>query len=121
MRLGTGETQKTIDWGDSMTAIDPSIELVAPLSCDVGENPLWHPEAEALFFLDITAGRVYAYHPAKQKCTVAAQTRITRRFHSATRWLAASFSGWPNCGSMNRDGMLREVTSRPLPGKRSFQ
>src|ERR1035441_10741648 len=36
-----------------MNARDAIVDLVAPLACEVGENPLWHPEAETLFFLDI--------------------------------------------------------------------
>jgi sugar lactone lactonase YvrE len=63
-----------------MNARDAIVDLVAPLACEVGENPLWHPEAETLFFLDITLGTIYAYHPATEHCSVAAQTRITGGF-----------------------------------------
>ncbi len=102
-----------------MTAIDVSIELVAPLSCDVGENPLWHPEAEALFFLDITAGRVHAYHPAAQNCTVAAQTRITGGFTLQSDGSLLLFQDG-RIAVLNRNGMLREVAGGLCPRNDRF-
>ena len=102
-----------------MTAIDVSIELVAPLSCNVGENPLWHPEAEALFFLDITAGRVHAYHPATQNCTVAAQTRITGGFTLQSDGSLLLFQDG-RIAVMNRNGILREVAGGLCPGNDRF-
>lgn len=43
-------------------------ELAAPTACEIGEGPVWHPEAEKLFFLDIPPGKVYAYSPATGRC-----------------------------------------------------
>jgi len=51
-------------------------ELVAPIGCQIGENPLWHPEREALFFLDILAGVVYLYAPSTKDCRVFSQGRV---------------------------------------------
>lgn len=42
-------------------------QLVADAQCEIGENPLWHPDTNELFFLDIAAGRVYAYDPANDE------------------------------------------------------
>ncbi|MFB6308680.1 MAG: SMP-30/gluconolactonase/LRE family protein [Haloarculaceae archaeon] len=39
-------------------------DLVADVACGTGENPLWHPEEELLYWADIPAGRVYTYDPA---------------------------------------------------------
>ena len=38
--------------------------LVADVPCETGENPLWHPEEELLYWCDIPQGDLYAYDPA---------------------------------------------------------
>jgi len=35
-------------------------ELVGAIACEIGENPLWHPDVQALFFVDIPAGTALA-------------------------------------------------------------
>lgn len=42
--------------------------LVAPTRCEIGENPIWHPESKTLYFLDIAAGVVHAYDPSSGGC-----------------------------------------------------
>lgn len=42
----------------------PDLELVAEGDHRVGEGPLWHPDEEVLYHVDITAGRLYRYDPA---------------------------------------------------------
>jgi len=39
-------------------------ELVAFPDCDLGENPLWHPQEQRLYWTDITRGRLFRYDPA---------------------------------------------------------
>jgi sugar lactone lactonase YvrE len=51
--------------------------LVAPTSCRIGENPLWHPDAGLLFFLDIGAGQVNAYNPVTCECGLFSEGPIT--------------------------------------------
>ncbi len=52
-------------------------QRVGSISCEIGENPLWHPEAQILFFLDIPAGTVYAYSPSSGRCRAFCKTRVT--------------------------------------------
>ena len=40
------------------------VELVADTTCAVGETPLWHPEIQQVFFIDLTAGTIYTYSPS---------------------------------------------------------
>ena len=51
--------------------------LVAPTSCHIGENPLWHPELELILFLDIAAGHVYSYSPATGAHDIFSQGPVT--------------------------------------------
>ncbi|GAB3672039.1 SMP-30/gluconolactonase/LRE family protein [Halopiger thermotolerans] len=39
-------------------------ERVADTTAHTGEGPLWHPEEELLYWVDIPAGTLYAYDPA---------------------------------------------------------
>lgn len=39
-------------------------ELIADYQCEVGENPLWHPEEGRLYWTDIPRGRLFRYDPA---------------------------------------------------------
>lgn len=39
-------------------------ELVADVACICGENPLWHPDEERLYWTDIDSGKLYRYDPA---------------------------------------------------------
>jgi len=102
-----------------MSALDVPVDLVAPLACEVGENPLWHPEAETLFFLDITLGTVYAYHQATKKCSVAAQTRITGGFTLQRDGSLLLFQDG-RIAVLTRDGVLREVATGLCPGNDRF-
>ena len=42
-------------------------ELVAFPPCDLGENPLWHPLEQRLYWTDITRSRLFRYDPATRK------------------------------------------------------
>jgi sugar lactone lactonase YvrE len=39
-------------------------ELIANYHCATGENPLWHPMEQRLYWTDIPAGRMFRYDPA---------------------------------------------------------
>jgi sugar lactone lactonase YvrE len=39
-------------------------ELVADYQCHIGENPLWHPMEQRLYWTDITRGKLFRYDPA---------------------------------------------------------
>ena len=40
-----------------------SPELIADYHCIIGENPLWHPIENQLYWLDIPNGRLFRYNP----------------------------------------------------------
>jgi sugar lactone lactonase YvrE len=39
------------------------VELVLPVSDELGEGPLWHPTEQALYWVDIELGRYHCYDP----------------------------------------------------------
>lgn len=39
-------------------------ELIADYNCVVGEGPLWHPDEQAVYWVDIPQGRIFRYDPA---------------------------------------------------------
>jgi sugar lactone lactonase YvrE len=39
-------------------------ELIADYRCNVGENPLWHPDEQRVYWCDIPTGRIFRYSPA---------------------------------------------------------
>ena len=41
-----------------------TLECLADYACATGENPLWHPGEQALYWTDIPGGRLFRYHPA---------------------------------------------------------
>lgn len=47
-----------------MDADDIEPERVADTTAHTGEGPLWHPDEEQLYWVDIPAGRLYRYDPA---------------------------------------------------------
>jgi len=44
------------------TAIEP--ELIADYACVTGEGPLWHPDEQRVYWVDIPKGRLFRYTPA---------------------------------------------------------
>ena len=43
---------------------EPSLELIASYPCETGEGPLWHPEEQCLYWVDIPPGHLYRFDPA---------------------------------------------------------
>lgn len=50
------------------------IQRVADTTCMTGENPLWHPGYDALYWCDIPSGLLYRYRPALEEHSVAYET-----------------------------------------------
>lgn len=44
--------------------ISEEIELIADYACETGENPLWHPIEQKLYWCDIPRGRIFRFDPA---------------------------------------------------------
>ena len=47
--------------------MDMSIELIVDYACHVGENPTWHKDEQALYWLDIPQGRIFRYDPQSER------------------------------------------------------
>lgn len=45
-------------------------ELIADYECHTGENPIWHPDEQRLFWVDIPTGRLFAYDPIRDEHSV---------------------------------------------------
>jgi len=45
--------------------VDPRV--IVDVDCATGEGPLWHPEEERLYWVDIPNGRLYRYSPATDR------------------------------------------------------
>ena len=43
------------------------LELIADYQCLIGENPLWHPIEERLYWTDIPTSRIFCYDPKTKK------------------------------------------------------
>jgi len=43
--------------------MDSRVELIADYACHTGENPLWHPREQKLYWTDIESGRLFRYDP----------------------------------------------------------
>jgi sugar lactone lactonase YvrE len=48
-----------------MAVYDANQDLIADYGCETTEGPLWHEDLQALFWLDIPAGRLYRFDPAR--------------------------------------------------------
>lgn len=44
--------------------MDPELELIADYPCHTGENPLWHPDEQKVYWVDIPPGTLYRHDPA---------------------------------------------------------
>src|SRR5688572_32574008 len=42
-------------------------ELIADYQCHIGENPLWHPLEQRLYWTDTFRGKLFRYDPATGK------------------------------------------------------
>jgi D-xylonolactonase len=98
---------------------DGQVELVAELTCETGENPLWHPDENRLFFVDIPSGTIYGYRPAKRTCSPFARTRATGGFTLQQDGSLLLFQD--GCiATLAMDGTIREVARDCCPGNDRF-
>ena len=94
-------------------------DLVAPLACEIGEGPLWHPDMEALFFLDIPLGLIYAYWPGMNVCRPFCKTRVTGGFTLQADGSLLLFRDG-SIAILRMDGQLREVAGGLCPENERF-
>ena len=53
-----------------------SVERAVDCACELGEGPIWHPDEERLYWVDIDAGRVHRFDPATETHDVAYETDV---------------------------------------------
>ncbi|MGC2401876.1 MAG: SMP-30/gluconolactonase/LRE family protein [Acidobacteriaceae bacterium] len=102
-----------------MTTEQSSVELVAQLNCQIGENPLWHAESGQLLFVDITQGEVRSYDPSTGVSTLISKTRVTGGFTIQEDGSLLLFQDG-RLSLLNLDGTLREVASDQCPENERF-
>lgn len=52
------------DVGSGTDADSAAIEVIAEYGSTTGEGPLWHPDEQRLYWVDIPEGKLYRYDPA---------------------------------------------------------
>ncbi len=102
-----------------MQSTHDAVELISTPSCEIGENPLWHRDMAKLFFVDIPAGTVYTYDPARRDCSVFNRTRVTGGFTLQQDGSLLLFQDG-RIATLALDGTLREVASNQCPGNERF-
>src|ERR1700687_5792391 len=102
-----------------MQSTHDAVELVASPGCEIGENPRWHREMSKLFFVDIPAGTVHTYDPARRDCSVFNRTRITGGFTLQQDGSLLLFQDG-RIATVALDGTLRQVASDQCPGNDRF-
>jgi D-xylono/L-arabinono-1,4-lactonase len=94
-------------------------ELIAPLHCEIGEGPLWHPDLGALFFLDIPPGVIHAYYPSTHVCRPFCKTRVTGGFTLQADGSLLLFQDG-HIVILQMNGLLHEVADNQCPGNERF-
>lgn len=52
------------------------MQVVADFPCRCGEGPLWHPERQLLYWIDVDNGKMYAYDPSDRSAVRVQQGEI---------------------------------------------
>jgi D-xylono/L-arabinono-1,4-lactonase len=102
-----------------MNTEQSSVELVAQLNCQIGENPLWHAESRQLLFVDITEGEVRSYNPSTGVSALISKTRVTGGFTIQEDGSLLLFQDG-RLSLLSLDGTLREVARDQCPENDRF-
>jgi D-xylono/L-arabinono-1,4-lactonase len=102
-----------------MATEQSSVDLVACLNCQIGENPLWHAESGQLLFVDITEGEVRSYDPSTGISALISKTRVTGGFTIQEDGSLLLFQDG-RLSLLNLDGTLREVAHDQCPENDRF-
>ena len=94
-------------------------ELIANYRCQTGENPLWHPMEQRLYWTDIPGGRMFRYDPATGTHEQFYQGRTVGGF---TIQQDGSLLLFMDRGTVARwrDGLLTTVIE-DIPAEREFR
>ena len=95
------------------------VELVAETQCEVGESPLWHPDANCLFFFDITVGIVYEYNPSSAEWRPFSRGNVTGGLTLQEDGSLLLFQDG-RISVLGLDGVQRELASGLCPENERF-
>jgi D-xylonolactonase len=96
-----------------------SVECVSNFECQVGENPLWHPEEQRLFYVDIPSGMIYAYSPATRSSTLFSKGPVTGGMTLQEDGALLLFQDG-RISVLKMDGQQREVAAGLCPSNDRF-
>src|SRR4051812_13873002 len=94
-------------------------KLVADTRCEVGEGPIWHPDLQRLFFLDIPACVIYDLDPSTSVCGVVSQGAPTGGITLQEDGSLLLFQDG-RISVLKPGGVQREVASGLCPGNTRF-
>lgn len=72
-----------------------TVQLAARAECVIGEGPVWHPDEDALYWVDIAGKAVYRLDPSSDEVDcfpVDAEVGVIGLWHDST-WIAAGSTG----------------------------
>lgn len=87
-----------------------SVERVNSFECQVGESPLWHPEVQTLFYVDIPVGAIYTFTPATRTSSLFSKGRVTAGMTLQEDGSLLLFQDG-SISVLNMDGRQQEVAS----------
>ena len=93
--------------------------LLADAGCETGEGPLWHPQQQTLFFLDIPRATVHAYTPHDGQCRPFSRDRVTGGMTLQADGDLLLFQDG-SISSLAMDGTQRVLAEHQCPGNDRF-
>lgn len=99
--------------------MNPSPRLIANYHCHTGEGPMWHPDEQVLYWMDLPQGRLFRYDPAADE---HAMVREGGELGAATIQHdgALMLMGGPGCGVSRWHRGAESRVVEKVPGETRF-
>jgi sugar lactone lactonase YvrE len=94
-------------------------EIIANYNCEIGENPLWHPIEQRLYWTDISTGRLFRYFPSTNKHEQCYQDRPVGGFTIQADGALLLFMDRGTV-ALWREGVMTEIVPE-IPIEREFR
>mgnify|MGYP005858587731 CR=1 FL=1 len=75
-----GRMRSPCECGTFARMSSPNLEVLADYGCVCGENPLWHPQEQAVYWTDIPRGKLYRYRLATGQHECCYEGRVVGGF-----------------------------------------
>lgn len=92
-------------------------EVIADYYCQCGENPLWHPSEQRLYWIDIDLGRLFWYEPATGRHQMCFEGEVIGGFTLQADGALLLFMA-RGAVKVWRDGNLAETLIDEIPDER---